>query len=338
MANTEVSCANRECRIAQDGKCLEGYDDLPECPYYGQELEERGESDQADNDAVADAFDGVHLPDALPLGNTRADRVLSNLPSRMIGIIGVHDSGKTSVIAGIFDLFQMGPIADISFAGSSTLHGFESICHDARAASERDEPHSERTKRGEVRFYHLDVRRDATLQSLLIADRSGEEYEEVADLAANATEMFELRRADVITVLVDGRRLASPADRANVMGAIPLIIQGMVENGAFERMPNLAVVLTKNDDVVASPRRERVEQDFQSIVEGIRETFANDFGEFSSFITSASPKDVNVERGDGLAAVLDFWLKPAPEPRGFRLRYRSGRVFDRLTAQDSENG
>lgn len=338
MADIEVSCSNRECRIAQDGKCLEGYDDLNECPFYGKESEGPGEDDQADDDASADAFDGVHLPDALPLGNTCADRVLSILPSRIIGIIGCHDSGKTSVIAGIFDLFQVGPIMDISFAGSSTLHGFELICHDARVASERDEPHSERTKRGEVKFYHLDLWRDDTLKSLLIADRSGEEYEEVADLAANATQMFELRRADVITVLVDGRRLASPTDRADVMGAIPLIIQGMVENGAFERKPNLAVVLTKNDNVLASPRRERVEQDFQSIVEVIRETFAHDFGEFSSFVTSASPKDVNVERGDGLAAVLDFWLKPPLEPRGVRQRYRSGRVFDRLTAEEPQNG
>ncbi|MDX3911812.1 MAG: hypothetical protein QHC67_18755, partial [Sphingobium sp.] len=61
MADTEVSCANRECRIAQDGKCLEGYDDLNECPYYGKELEERGEDDQADEHAIADAFDGVHI-------------------------------------------------------------------------------------------------------------------------------------------------------------------------------------------------------------------------------------------------------------------------------------
>jgi len=256
----------------------------------------------------------------------------------MIGIIGVHDSGKTSVIAGVFDLFQMGPIEDITFAGSSTLHGLEMICHDARAASERDEPHSERTKRGEVKFYHIDVRRGNTLQTLLIADRSGEEYEEVADLAANATPMFELRRADIITVLVDGRRLSSPVDRAEVMGEIPLIIQGMVENRAFERKPNLAVVLTKNDDVIASPRRERVEQDFQSIVEAISETFANNFGEFSSFVTSASPKDVGVQRGDGLAAVLDFWLRPPPEPREGRLCYRSGRMFDQLTAEEPENG
>jgi hypothetical protein len=230
------------------------------------------------------------------------------------------------------------PARPASSRACSTLQGLEIICHDARVASERDEPHSERTKRGEVRFYHIDVRRDGALQSLLIADRSGEEYEEVADLAANATGMFELRRADVITVLVDGRRLASPSDRADVMGAIPLIIQGMVENNAFVRKPNLAIVLTKDDAVQASPRKARVERDFRAIVDGVRDAFADHFGEFGSFVTSASPKDTNVVRGAGLGAMLDFWMQPGAEPKGVRLRYSSSRVFDDLTAEEADVG
>jgi hypothetical protein len=338
MVETEVICANRECRIAQGGKCIEGHDDLAKCPHYDQEPEELEEEQDDGGQIPGDTFDGLHLSDALPLVSGRADRVLAMLPARMIGVIGVHDSGKTSVIAGLFDLFQLGPVSGVSFAGSSTLHGFEMICHDARVASERDEPHSERTKRGEVRFYHVDVRREGALQSLLIADRSGEEYEEVADLAANATSMFELRRADVITMLVDGRRLSSPSDRADVMGAIPLIIQGMVENGAFARKPNLAIVLTKDDAVQASPRKDRVEQDFRTIVDGIKDTFVGHFGDFSSFVTSASPKDTNVVRGSGLAEMLDFWLSPSAEPKGLRLQYSSGRVFDTLTSGEADLG
>jgi hypothetical protein len=338
MTETEVICANQECRIAQGGRCIEGHDELAKCPYYGKEPEELDDEQEDDGQNAADAYDGVLLPDALPLESARADQVLAMHPSRMIGVIGVHDSGKTSVIAGLFDLFQMGPVANVSFAGSSTLQGFEIICHDARVASERDEPHSERTKRREVRFYHIDVRRDGALQSLLIADRSGEEYEEVADLAANATAMFELRRADVVTVLVDGRRLSSPSERADVMGAIPLIIQGMVENGAFARKPNLAIVLTKNDAVLASTRKDRIEKDFRAIVDGIQDAFADHFGELSSFVTSASPKDTIVVRGAGLAEMLDFWLKPSIEPRGVRRRYRSGRVFDSLLVEETDLG
>lgn len=338
MTETEFVCANRECRIAQGGKCIEGHDDLAKCPYFGKEPLEVDHGEGDDGLEALDAFDGVHLADALPLVSGRADRVLALLPSRVIGVIGVHDSGKTSVIAGLFDLFQVGPVAGSLFAGSSTLHGLEIICHDARVASERNEPHSERTKRGEVRFYHLDLLRNGLLESLLIADRSGEEYEEVADLTANATAMFELRRADVITVLVDGRRLESPNDRADVMGAIPLIIQGMVENGAFARKPNLAIVLTKDDAVQASPRKDRVERDFRAIVDGIRDTFAAHFGECGSFVTSASPKDINVARGAGLAEMLEFWMKPGAEPQSVKNHYRSGRVFDGLVIEEADFG
>lgn len=341
MADTEVTCANRQCRIAQDGKCVEGYDDLGQCPFYGKtlaEIEEDEEEEEGEAPELIDSFDGLHLPDSFSLEGTQADHVLATLPSRVIGVIGVHNSGKTSLIAGLFDLFQTGPVADVTFAGSSTLHGFELICHDARVASERDEPHSERTKRGEVRFYHIDVRHRGELASILIADRSGEEYEEVADLKSNADAMYELRRADVITVLVDGRRLALPVERADAMGAIPLIIQGMIENMAFVRKPKLAVVLTKGDAVQASPRKEKVEQDFRFIVEGIRERFSDHFGELRSFVTSASPKDVNVERGAGLAALLDFWLTPTVEPPGLRQHFTSGRVFDGLRVREADLG
>lgn len=340
MAEIELVCANRECRIAQGGRCIEGHDDLAKCPFFGK-APEGGDQDEDEDEASQEAivpFDGTLLPDALPLESKRADRVLASLPSRMIGVIGVHDSGKTSVIAGLFDLFQVGPVADAVFAGSSTLHGLEIICHDARAASERDEPHSERTKRGEVRFYHFDVLRDGLLQSVLIADRSGEEYEEVADIVANATDMFELRRADVITVLVDGRRLASSHDRADVMGAIPLIIQGMAENGAFSRKPNLAIVLTKNDVVQVSPRKDQVQRDFLAIIDNIRDAFASHFGEIGTFVTSASPKDTNVERGAGLADMLEFWMRPNAKTPGIRQHYRSGRVFDGLMIEGAERG
>jgi hypothetical protein len=103
MAETKVICANRECRIAQGGKCIEGHDDLAKCPHYGREPEEVDDEQDDDGQDAADAFDGVQLPDALPLERRRADNVLAKLPSRMIGVIGVHDSGKTSVIAGLFD-------------------------------------------------------------------------------------------------------------------------------------------------------------------------------------------------------------------------------------------
>lgn len=337
MAAREVICANRQCRVAEDGRCLEGYEDLSKCPFYGREPD----GDDADQDPGGNdepVFDGVHLPDGLALKAGGANRVMGILPSRMICVIGAYDSGKTSVIAGIYDLFQMGPVSKVVFAGSSTLHGLEMICHDARVASERKEPHSPRTSRGEVRFYHFDLLRYGILGSLLIADRSGEEYEDVADLAANAASMFELRRADVITILVDGCRLCSPEHRADEIGAMPLIIRGMVENGAFARRPDLAIVLTKDDEVQASSKKDRVMEDFEAIAAGIRDNFGSHFRELRTFVTCASPKDPKTERGAGLAALLNFWSQPTAPAFEQIMGYQSGRMFDRLTAEEPEVG
>ncbi|MBJ9678980.1 TRAFAC clade GTPase domain-containing protein [Burkholderia gladioli] len=336
MTDTDVTCSNRQCRVGEDRKCLEGYEEFSRCPYYGRELGEEAEYASIPDERPKDTFDGIRLRDAFALEAPCANRVLTILPSRMIGVIGAYDSGKTSIIAGLYDLFQNGPVSGAIFAGSSTLHGLELICHDARVASDREEAHSERTKRGEVQFYHVDVRQDGELRTILIADRSGEEYEEVADLAANASAMFELRRADVITILVDGLRLESPVERADTIGAIPLILQGMVENYAFARRPNVAIVLTKDDVVQASARKERVMKDFQAIVENIRNSFGNSFGEIASFVTCASPKNATAERGRGLAALLSFWIKPNPVPQGTRLDFSSGRVFDRLVVEGTD--
>lgn len=112
----------------------------------------------------------------------------------------------------------------------------------------------------------------------------------------------------------------------------------MVENGAFPRKPNLAIVLTKNDVVQDSPRKDQVQRDFRAIIDRISGAFAAHFGEIDSFLTSASPKDTNVVRGAGLAEMLEFWMKPSAKPQGTRQRYSNGRVFDGLMIEEAERG
>lgn len=35
MTSDTPTCSNHDCRVAEDGKCVEGYE-LPECPHYGK--------------------------------------------------------------------------------------------------------------------------------------------------------------------------------------------------------------------------------------------------------------------------------------------------------------
>lgn len=309
----EMICSNPDCRVSVDKKCVEGLA-FDRCQFFGKQPVAVPAADGAD---VTPPAAGIDLDVGVPLHALQASGVMRAAHSRVIGIIGAYDCGKTSLLAGLYDLFQEGPIGGVTFAGSSTLHGLERICHDSRMASKRDVAHSSRTERGEVVFYHLDVQREGEedVISLLLADRSGEEYEEVADEMANGHAMFELRRADTITVLIDGSRLCDPKSRHDVINSIAPIVQGLQESGAFERRPQLAVVLTKNDAVVGSDKTDVAMADFERLVELIRRRFADRFCDIRAFMTTASPKKMTVKRGDGLQDLLLYWLNavvPAP--------------------------
>lgn len=329
MNAAEITCSNPDCRVAVDGKCVEGLT-FDKCPYYGeapqisvsQEDDEEGGLERNEIDLSLDPT----------LSAVGASAILRKSITRVIGIIGSADCGKTSIMAGLYDLFQIGRVGAASFAGSTTLHGLERICHDARVASKRQAPHSPRTPRGQVAFYHMDVHIDGLQDriALLLADRSGEEYHEVADDKSNADRMFELRRADTVTLLVDGERLSEPKSRHDVMGSVAPVLQGLKEAGVFQRRPRLAIVLTKTDSVRSAPQPALVESDFARIVETIKHRFAEEFGDIAEFRTAASPRSNQAARGEGIPELLAYWLvRSSPEPVP-ATKLTDERVFSRL--------
>jgi hypothetical protein len=333
MAGQSLRCANSECNFAVDGRCVEGFA-LEECPHVStldvDDIEEVEEAEPRREDEAR------VLP--LALGEALARRDASSLqrrrPSCAIGIVAPNDAGKTSLIASVYDLLQTGPIDGIGFAGSSTLIGFEKVCHDARTSSRRGMPHTERTSAGaDATFFHLDLRpMDGDVLSLFIADRSGEDYLAVADDLARSAGFFELRRADVLTVLVNGEHLADSAQRHETKAVTPQMVGALVEAGSIRRGCRLAIVLTKQDVVLASPHAARVEADFGELVDGIVEDLGTHFAKIERFAIAASPRDVaNVQRGQGVDRLLRFWLRPGALPQpALRHRNESTRLIDLL--------
>jgi hypothetical protein len=328
----EMICSNPDCRVSVDKKCVEGLS-FDKCQFYGKPPAAPHPAEAAE---TAAPVTGLDLDPGVPLHAAQASGVLRSARSRVIGIIGAYDCGKTSLLAGLYDLFQEGPIGGVTFAGSSTLHGLESICHDSRVASKRGVAHSPRTSRGEVVFYHMDVRQDEERDviSLLLADRSGEEYEEVADDMSNGHSMFELRRADTVTILIDGRRLCDPKSRHDVINSVAPIVQGLQESGAFARRPQLAVVLTKNDAVVGSDKAAVAAADFDRLVETMERRFGDRFSAVRKFVTTASPTGMAVKRGDGLRDLLHYWLNAVPPEPAAPARADSDRVFAALRPRE----
>lgn len=313
MASLPKFCVNEECNYADDGKCVEGYS-LDECPHLKSFAVEN-----IDVIEVAEPVPSIERTHTLSSGEAldraQASMLQRRRLSRAIGLIGPNNAGKTSLIASVYDLLQDGPIAGIGFAGSATLIGFEKVCHDSRAASRRGTPHTERTTVGaEATFFHLDLRTDeGELVSLFMGDRSGEDYLSASDEVVRSAEFFELRRADTVTLLVNGEHLVGSEQRHQVKAVSPQIIGALVEGGGIRYGARLAIVLTKNDAVRASAKAERVKREFDEIVTEIAEQHREHVHEVRSFVVAASPAETSdVPRGDGVGELLRYWLGASP--------------------------
>lgn len=342
MASTTPTCSNPECRMATDGKCVEGYE-LEECPHLGRLSVDDIEAIEDPAAPMVEQPPTIALYAGEALDRQKTSTLQRRRLSRTVGVIGPHDSGKTSLIASVFDLFQEGIVGDYSFAGSSTLIGFEKVCHHARASSRRRRPYTERTIVGaDATFFHLDLGHagDPGMTSLFIADRSGEDYLAAADDISRADEFFELRRADTITVLVNGEQLADARQRHEVKAATPHLVGALIEAGAIGvARQRIAIVLTKNDAVLASPHADRVMSDFDQIVDVVRNGHAGRLTEVERFVIAASPDSKEkIARGDGVDRLLAYWLRAGqPERVPPQDGSSSFRFFDLLAIDHLES-
>lgn len=125
--------------------------------------------------------DSISLAPGVNLPVDKASDLLKKGDSRVVAIIGPYDSGKTSLIGALYNLFLKGPVGGYQFSGSQTLLSFEQASHAIRAASGRHEPEMEHTGHNPspsgITFYHLSVQDErGTNIHLLLGDRTGEDY------------------------------------------------------------------------------------------------------------------------------------------------------------------
>jgi hypothetical protein len=315
-----VLCQNKECRVSETGKCVEGFA-LDKCPHIARGTttveapRSTGSDETSGND---DSSKAISLPSGERLPVSTASEVLRASEARVLAIIGPTSSGKTSLIAALYETFQKTPLGDFRFARSRTLFAFEQACHDARAASRRPEPQTEHTGHtplpGGVSFYHLGLRNRATsrLLDLVIADRTGEDYRSAADDPSISSGFPEVKRADSLTLLVDGERLLDRGARHNVRSEIELILQALVDADTTSTSQRVSLVLTKLDKIrsAAPAEGQRTERDFEALVESVQRLFGDFFKKVLPMQVAASPKTNVLPHGYGVSDLLQFWTAP----------------------------
>ena len=327
------NCTNADCHVAETGVCVEGLEP-PACVHYSENSAVRPELTKANENRPPNAR-AVDLPSAEALSLLEGSLLLRRSDARVLAIVGPRDAGKTSLIASLYELLQEGPVSNMHYAESRTLHAFERACHDSRSVSRRRTPEMYRTPRGKVQFYHLDLAAGSTGEALalLLADRAGEEYEAAAVDASIAKTFPEIERADSLTVLVDGQRLSDSSSRHNLKSDILMMLQGLVEGGAISVDQRLALVLTKIDLLMPRDGHEKVYRDFTSLSEDVQRVFRHRFLDVTPFETAAAPLNHSVPRGQGVPGLLQFWVQsriPTTIPKV--ARPSPHRAFGRLSA------
>lgn len=316
---TEIRCGNSECRASETGKCVEGLA-LDKCPHIIRSNEPSEGNILPENAPAKNPNTELQLPKAERLNVADASTLLRAAPSRLIAIVGPTSCGKTSLIASLSNLFQKGPVGNLRFARTRTMFAFEQACHHARAASLRHVPETEHTHRGSgVGFYHLGIQYDGTYTQLLLSDRPGEDYREVADDPLNAADFVEVQRADSILMMVDGRTFLDLIERHNARQNTLMILQGLKDGDVFSGSQRLGVALTKLDIIKSASQidHDRTHREFDGLVNLIEARFSDNFREILPFKIAASPATEILPYAYGSDELLQFWLEPqeASEPQ-----------------------
>jgi len=153
----------------------------------------------------------ILLPRGKDLNEATALDLAKSRPVQWIVLAGPSDSGKTTFLTSIYELFQSGIVENYAFAGSSTLPAFEERCYLSRRVSGNQMPHTQRTpyKPEDPGYLHIRVRSVEGLRpfrDILCTDISGEMFEHARDSIAECKKMLFLKRARHLLLFLDSAK------------------------------------------------------------------------------------------------------------------------------------
>lgn len=243
--------------------------------------------------------------------------------TRVIVLAGEVESGKTTLLASIYNHFLNGPYANCLFAGSSTLLAFERCCHDARLASGRHKTKTERTKhKGEFRFLHLKIKdKNSELsQNILFTDVSGELYRGVRDSAEECKKHLIFNRADHFVLLIDGEKVCDPILRGKSISDATHLLRQCIDSEMLNNKSIVDVVFTKLDHLTVEFNKEPELKDaLKKIVQGkfidtLMKKIPNmSFHHIASRVDAKL--DSGIKMGSGVISLFKSWIVDAPSSR-----------------------
>ena len=205
---TVVTCGTANC-FAADGLsgCRDGYSPVQTCPNI-----QHIEATEPDVRTAA-----IPPWSGLPLGEVDAEAIVGTGQPRLVALVGLSGSGKTTALAAYWTQLRRGyRPAGHDFAGSYTLFGWHAIAHHIAWPPEGQRqfpPHTTATGEREPALLHTALKHGDTLYDFLFTDVPGEWFREWAfDRDAVPGANWIASQADLIILLSDSSAL-SGADR-----------------------------------------------------------------------------------------------------------------------------
>ena len=254
--------------------------------------------------------DVVELPSSEPFTPREAAVVTRARSTNLIVLGGPQSSGKTTLIASIYERLHLGPFAGRMASWCSTLMGFERICHLGREESGLTKPDTLHTSlQVGKQIYHLRMyspeRRSH--QDVLLTDLSGEVFEGIRGFDEECTHLQFLRRADHFSLLLDGERVSSLSTRHQTFDEGATILRVLIERGLLSQQTHVQVVFSKWDLIDRADTSEGVKEYLQHAEESLTERFARSFATLSFYRTVARDPDGAYMMATGVESLLSTW-------------------------------
>jgi hypothetical protein len=305
-----------------------------------------GETTQTSKDSAGEQQLNVQpsiiaLPTGEELSLEDSYRLTARALARVIVIAGDVDSGKTTLIASMYDQFNYGTFAEYAFAGSETLAGWERRCFLSRIESGRGEPETVRTPGTDCLLLHLRLRspepKNAS-QDMLLTDVSGEAFRLIRDSTEECRQFVILKRADHFAVAIDGGKLADPRQRQEVLHSALQIVRSCIDAEMLTTRSYINVLFTKYDLLKPHLEEAGVKEFLTHVVDEFRRRFENRVSRLRFFDVAARPSSGALPKAYGLEALIRCWVEDSPfqaQIRHFKPSQNSFLTqFDRFLMKD----
>ena len=243
----------------------------------------------------------------------------------VIALVGVPDCGKTTLLSSLYEVVRRNVGSDFGFAGSETIRGFEERCHLSRLTSENEMPDTPRTAH-ELQFLHLSVvtRQSDERIELFMADRRGEQFQDVLDRPELAETLTEVRRGGGVALLLDGGHLVDVARRELAIAKVHRL--AMIIKEQLQESAAVQLVVTKVDKIRGHADESTVKSRIQTLSLRLSDMFGPTIRYSLHYVAA---RDL---LGDsGLSELLCEWLAPPEETVFEAVKVPLGKTaFERL--------